>query len=164
VILLILFAFLLWICFKNFAKMATRVMVSCSHFSVVNMKLMSEVVGVKHFLPVDSEGSRWLQPGNVKADPNPNLCSSSPHSWNGALAFKQQQGACAATLSGTGMGGVAALVPKLVLPKTKIILQGKKIRGNPIIIIIIFIFFPASPNKPHQQAFNLLICTLKHSH
>jgi hypothetical protein len=161
VILLILFAFLLWICFKNFAKMATRVMVSCSHFSVVDMKLMREVVGVKHFLAVDSEGSGWLQPRNVKADPNPNLCSSSPHSWNGALAFKQQQGACAATLSGTGMGGVAALVPKLVSPKT--ILQGKKIQGNPVIIVI-FIFFPASPNKPHQQAFNLLICTLKHSH
>jgi signal peptidase I len=109
--------------------MATRVMVSCSHFSVVDMKLMREVVGVKHFLAVDSEGSGWLQPRNVKADPNPNLCSSSPHFWNGALAFKQQQGACAATLSGTGMGGVAALVPKLVSPKT--ILQGKKFRAIP---------------------------------
>ncbi len=93
------------------------------------MKPMREVVGVKHFLAVDSEGSRWLQPRNVKADPNPNLCSSSPHSWKGALAFKQQQGACGATLSGTGMGGVAALVPKLVHPKA--ILQGKKIRAIP---------------------------------
>jgi hypothetical protein len=116
----ILFFFLLWICFRKFAEMATHVAVSCSRFWV-NTKPMRDI-GVKHFLAVDSE-TKWIKPRNVKAGPSCSSCCF--QSWK--VGFKQA-GPCAATLSGAGVAGVALVVPGLVHLKT---VQDRKFSAAP---------------------------------